>query len=174
VPILGLRVRATGTANFFPDQSTTLNPGGNVVLEGFDLVTGNTKWAFDTGADAALLDGNAAAQMKDYTVVLPNHEGILTEVDLLTGAQRPLPAGTLGWCSAATTYEGPGYKADNGLTLTTYYGDSATFPCDAGTGQPQPAPSIVPSFVGPSIGGVTAWSQGDRVVAAPSGVEASS
>jgi len=54
-----------------------------------------------------------------------------THVDLSTGAQSPVPVGTVGVCSPSTTHNEPTpFRPANGRPVHDYVGQSATFPCD--------------------------------------------
>jgi hypothetical protein len=173
-PTLGLRLRMTGTATSTEPPggsgappTPVLSPGSKVVLEGFNLASGRTTWSFDAGADAALVQLSVPPQVALETVVLPDPSGKPTEVDLTTGAQKPAPPGTTGWCSAITSYkENVPYQAGNGTTISDYTGDFATFACDA-YGHPVAAPATIPTFVGAVLGGLVARSEANRVAAAP-------
>jgi hypothetical protein len=167
-PTPGVRLRMTGTATS-TDSEDTASPDATVVVEGFDLATGKTVWSFDAGHDAGLIDGSPPAQVGDATVILPGVRGTPTQVDLSTGAQAPVPVGTVAWCHALTSYNEPTpFQPGNGSPIHDYSGGIAHFPCDV-SGHPVAVPNQVPSFAATTIGGTAAWSEMSEVVAAPAG-----
>ncbi len=166
-PLFGLRIRGTGTASGGVGMSPSLSPDAKIVLEGFDLRSGRTRWSFDAGRNLTLVTGAMAPQVSATRVVLPDASGASMSLDLATGARAPLAPGTRLWCRASTTYKVKvPYHASNGRTIDTYRGGDALFACDA-RGHAQAKPSRVPRFVGPSIDGLASWSEKSKVVAAP-------
>lgn len=168
-PQVALRVRATGSITETEGNLTpTVSPGMHAALEGFDPATGHTTWSLDITGDLGLVTQSKLPPRAGQTVlILPGAGGAPVEVDLTTGTQRPVPAGTIAWCQAPTSYkENPGYPAGNGQVIHDYTGDFAINPCDADQHQ-VPDPSQAPSFVGPAVGGLVVWSEADKIVAAP-------
>jgi hypothetical protein len=166
-PTAGLRLRAKGTESYSASANSTpsLSPGADVVIEGFDMATGKTSWSVDAGANTALTQGTAPPQITAETIVITGPGGSPTAVDLTSGTRSAIPLTTVAWCRANTTYIGPPHAAAVG-TSTTYYGAPARFPCDP-SGQAVSAPPRTPTFVGPAVDGLIAWSETDKVVAAP-------
>jgi len=169
-PTLGLRLRMTGTSTLAssPGAKPSLSPGAKVVVEGFDLATGRTTWSVDAGADVGLAQGLVPPQLGQEVVILPGAGGGPASLDLTTGSRAPLSPGVTAWCQTTTTYTGAPYDNGTGGTGTDYGGAPAEFPCNS-AGQPVPVPSQVPSFVGPSLGGVVAWSESTQVTASRAG-----
>ena len=167
-PTFGLRIRGTGTIHVtIQPLHATFAPGASIVLEGFDLATGRTTWSFNAGQDLPLIQETTPPEVGAETVVLPDSTGTLTTLDLATGTTAPLTSGTVLWCQALTTYKtGPAYQGANGRSSTTHIGQNVTFACNP-QGHPLPTPAHVPTFIGPAVGGLTVWSQSDRVIAAP-------
>jgi outer membrane protein assembly factor BamB len=168
-PTQGLRTRATGTATVKVATPPTLAQGADVRLEGFDLTTGRTVWSFDAGPDGDLLYGGSLPQVGVESVVVKKPAGGVTELDLRSGAQRTPPTGRTGWCQQGTSYEGPPVKTGSGKTLTTFVGELMRFACDV-SGARAPVPGRVPAFVGPVLRSTVAWSEVDKVIAAPAAV----
>ena len=164
----GLRIRGTGTITFtFKPEHATFDPGAKVVLEGFDLATGRTSWSFDAGQDLPLVEDTVPPQLGVETVLLPNSAGKLTTLNLATGATTRLASTASLWCQKPTTYTSKiPYHFSNGRTDNTYQGENATFPCDP-QGHALPVPAQVPTFVGPTLNGLIAWSESNKVIAAP-------
>jgi len=167
-PTLGLRVRATGTATAGPSREPKLSPGGNVKLEGFDLATGKTTWSFDAGTHDELLFGANLPQVAAETLIVTGPDAKPTELDLTNGKQRPAAPDAKGWCQKDTKYDAAPVTNGSGKTLSTFAGAALLFPCDP-SGKPAAAPALVDPFVGPTTGGVMAWSEEGRVVAVRSG-----
>jgi hypothetical protein len=163
-PTLGLRLRATGTVSSTKSSPTpTASPDLKVVLEGFDLATGHTRWSFDTGPDTNLATETAPPRTGASVVVLPGTDRRLNEVDLVTGAHHLAAASTAAWCQSEVDYhENAGGQSGD------YIGQDAIFPCNL-TMHQTANPKRVPAFVGTPISGLVVWSEAHRVVAAPQG-----
>jgi hypothetical protein len=164
-PIIGLRLRMTGTATSSTIGQQTLTQGADIKLERFNLATGQTMWSVDAGANAALGGGNSPPLLGAEVVVLLGAGGKLDAIDLTTGDRSRIPAGSVAFCQMSTTYTGPAYRTGPGTTGDTYVGAAAEFPCSP-NGTAVPVPSRLPGFVGPSLGGLVAFSEADAVVAA--------
>jgi len=141
-----------------------------VVVEGFDLATGKTLWAYDAGPDA-ILPFQPPPLLGTYVVALPAPGGGMVALDLATGAHSPVPARAVAWCQPAVTYTAQvGWRDLNGQARYIRAGQPALQPCRA-TGATVATPKTVPGFVGTFVGtvvnGLTAWSESSRVVAAP-------
>jgi len=160
---VGVRLRETGTLTFRGGGGNGIvAPGDDVTIEGFDPATGNTLWTFDAGDDAGLIAATEVPpQTRATVVVLPNAKVIPNLVDLISGHAMPATGPVEAWCEPLTTTYDLG-------SLGQYTAAAASFACDA-EGHRIRTPGRIPSFVGPSIRGVTAWSDVNQVVAAPSG-----
>jgi PQQ-like domain len=165
-PTMGLRLRETGMATFEGSSAPTLSQGAKIMIEGFDLATGHTLWSVDAGADVDLAQATALPQVAQEVVILPDTTGAPKRLNLVTGVQSAIPTGTVAFCQASTTYTGPGYPDAQGQSNTDYSGDAVEFPCMP-NGESTSVPAKVPTFVGPSLGGVVAWSESSEIVAAP-------
>jgi len=140
-----------------------------VVLEGFDLATGHTRWSFDAGADADLAtEAKLPPRTADTVIVLPGPDGKPTAVDLSTGISHAAAAATTAWCQSEVDYTVTSSQTGGGTGSSTYIGQDALFPCDLATHQIA-TPRRIPTFVGTPISGLVAWSEPHRVVAAPQG-----
>jgi hypothetical protein len=163
-PLLaGRRLTVTGKLPPAPK----LSPGGDVVVEGFNLATGKTLWSYDAGADASLASFQPPPLLGAYAVALPAPSGGMTAVNLATGARRPVSPATPAWCQPLVTYHAqPEFSLGGGVTSDTHVGQSALEPCQA-SGHSAAVPPAVPGFVGAAAGGFTVWSEPSAVVAAP-------
>ena len=168
-PHVGLRIRGAGTITETRGNPTpTPSPGLRATLEGFDPASGRTTWTFDITSDIGLVTQSQLPPRVGQTeIILPGKAGVPVEVDLATGAERPVPAGTVAWCETPTTFkENPGYQASNGQVINDYTGNYAVLPC--GPDQHQASdPAQAPAFVGPAVDGLVIWSEPNKVVAAP-------
>ena len=159
-PRVGVRLRETGTVRY-PARGghVTVAPSDDVTLEGFGPATGHTLWTFDAGDDAPLISLTEFPPQAGATVVvLPNATGTPNLVDLASGHATPAAASVVAWCESLTGY--------NLGSLGRYTGAGAIFACNP-EGHRVQTPRRIPSFVGPSIRGITAWSDRNQVVAAP-------
>lgn len=166
-PTAGLRLRTTGTASASQASPTVhLGPGAQIVIEGFDLATGKTMWSYDAGADGPLLSQTPPLTGPSQAI-LPTRGGGSTLLNLITGAQSPVPNGTVAWCQSQISYTTQvAYPIGNGQLDYKRVGQEAIQPCrDSGT--PAPTPDVVPGFVGTVEGGLTIWSESTGVVGAP-------
>ena len=165
---MGVRLRVTGTASTTQSDSTPkLSPGGDVVIEGFNLATGKTLWSYDAGADGDILD-NSPPILGPEVVAVPTPSGEIAALNLNTGKHKLVSAGTSGWCTSGTTYKTKVSYPD-GQGGTTY--DRSAFsgyePCDAsGANIPN---STVPNFAGITVDGLTVTSDSSEVAAVPVG-----
>lgn len=126
-PAEGLRLRLTGTLTVtaaFP-PAPKISPGGNVVVEGFNLATGKTLWSYDAGADASLADNQAPPLLGAHVVALPAPGGGMTAVNLATGTRRPVSPATSAWCKSPVTYQAQPHSL---LSAST---NSSPRPCSA-------------------------------------------
>jgi hypothetical protein len=164
-PTLGLRLRMTGTATYDQSGAVTAVPSATVIIEGFNLATGRTVWSFNAGHDTSLIQQSIPPQIAPDTLIVPNPAGTPTELDLASGASTPTPPATVGWCDSLTMYHMnvPFPTADGGQ-ISDYTGDLATVPCDP-SGHQVATPTTVPSFAGPTIGNLVAWSEPGAVIA---------
>jgi hypothetical protein len=137
-------------------------------VEGFDLATGRTLWSVDAGANVALAQETAPPQIGQEVVILLNAAGTPMALNLMNGTESPVPAGATAFCQAMTSYTGPAYENGLGANSTMYTGGAAEFPCSP-SGQAVAAPSKAPTFAGPSLDGLTAWSEANQVVAVAAG-----
>jgi hypothetical protein len=168
-PAEGLRLRLTGTVTVTGKlpPAPKLSPGGNVVVEGFNLVTGKTLWSYDAGADASLASFQAPPLLGADVAALPAPGGGMTAVNLATGARRPISPATPAWCESPVTYRAqPEFSVGGGVTSDIHAGQNAFEPCQA-SGHSAPVPPAVPGFVGAVADGFTVWSEPSAVVAAP-------
>jgi hypothetical protein len=71
------------------------------------------------------------------------------------------------WCQEPSGYTMTvGYVNSKGRLVTEHYGQPAIKPCQA-SGAPAATPKTVPGFAGTVVGGLTAWSESSKVIAAP-------
>jgi hypothetical protein len=166
-PTIGLRLRATGTATASQASPTIqLSAGAKVVLEGFDLATGKTRWSYNAGADGPLLSQTPPLLGRSLAI-LPSPVGGEVVVNLATGAHSQVPASAVAWCQSVITYASQvAYQAGNRPPNYNRVGQEAIHPCDA-SGTSAAAPQTAPGFVGTVVGGLTVWSESSQVVAAP-------
>lgn len=168
-PNVGIRIRATGTLSGNPGGGLpTVSPGATAILEGFTPATGRTLWSFDIGSDLSLIaQTRLPPRLASTTLILTGRSGTPVVLNLANGTQTAPPHGGTAWCQSVTTYhENVPYQAGNGQSISQYVGDYALFPCD-GQEHPVATPTSVPSFVGPQVGGLVAWSEASQVAAAP-------
>jgi outer membrane protein assembly factor BamB len=166
--VFGLRLRGTGTAHASEGAPPVLSPDAKFTLEGFDLATGRTSWSFDEGKNLSLVESLTPPQLDAERVVLPAPNGGHTVVDLASGKRSAVEPGTTLWCQKETTYKlSVSFTDELGNDHNTYQGANAIFPCDE-NGRALKAPTHVPTFVGPAVNGVVAWSEPGSVSAAPS------
>ena len=171
-PSVGLREVMTGTASIPTGGGTPhLSPSASLTIQGFDLQTGKTLWAFDAGRLAKLITGELVPARIDLdTIVLPDRKGQLIGLNLMSGSSRPISAARAGWCRAAINYK---------LSNTVYYGgksgeyvgQQALYPC-SGSARRLSIPAKVPAVVariGASTSGIVAWTDSAAVHGAASG-----
>jgi outer membrane protein assembly factor BamB len=171
---VGLRLVERGTATYStadPNPRATISKDTDAVLEGFSPATGRARWRFDAGRDLGLIQASAnPPQTGAQTIVLRGASGRLVELDLASGARRPVPAGAPAWCRKVVTYhQDAGYDLGDRVTHT-YIGQYGLRPCAAGSQRPLAVPAAVPSFVagiGATNAGLVAWSDTKGVFAAP-------
>jgi hypothetical protein len=171
-PTIGIRVRAHGVLSGSPTAiAATVSRDARGVLEGFDPATGHRRWSFDFGRDIGLLTELSQPPRVSATgVVLHARNGRQVVLDVVTGAQRPLPPGTITWCSKIVSYTMTvAYQAGNGHNLHDYVGQYALSPCTP-TGKPAPVPSHGTTAMNGLVAqsnGEYAWMQQGAVVAVP-------
>lgn len=164
----GVRLRVTGTVSSTQsDPTPKLSPGGDVVIEGFNLATGKTLWSYDAGADGGLLNGSPPI-VGPQVVAVPTPSGEIAALDLTTGKHRLISAGTSGWCTSGTTYKTKvGYPDGQGGTTYDRSAFSGYAPCDtSGADIPN---STAPNSAWITVDGLTVTSDSSEVAAVPVG-----
>ena len=171
---VALLLRQSGTETGVPSVAKlgTLSAGATSTLAGVDPASGRTLWSAPLGtAGTALAAGRFPPQTSAQTIVVPAGAR-LSELNLRTGATRPIKPGAPAWCRALTSYREPSpYRTSSGFSVVTYYGQPSITPCTA-EGGAVPVPRHAPGFVGAigaETGGVVAWSGRQGVVARPAG-----
>jgi outer membrane protein assembly factor BamB len=162
-PTQGLRLRLRGIARVSKTNGPTFS-NFDVVVEGFDLRTGMTRWSFDAGPSQPLLENASLPSLAENTIVVKGADRKLIALNVRNGARTPVPPGAIAWCAKPTRYTTD--VPDGQSPTTSYQGDDALLPCDT-TGATVTTPKQVPRFVGPLLDGVVAWSEAHQVVARP-------
>lgn len=147
-------VRCTTTGNVSFDGETTITGADiDVVVEGFDPVSGEATWAQRIeGAAPFWVDTEPMVRLGPTTVAFTRDDGTLMALDTATGdTTEPDPA-QVGWCSQYNFYEG----VDPSGERTDRVGQELIAPCDA-TGAPAPAPSTPDEGVGVVAGDAFVW-----------------
>jgi outer membrane protein assembly factor BamB len=176
-PSLGLRLRSRGTitdtnpygtSKFLPSTPTSkLSPTADVTIEGFDLRTGKTRWAFGAGFAPSLITQSATPPLLTSTTLLVHdHAGRLESLDLATGAHHTVSAAVTGWCRYSIEYrQNLPYTTIEGTSTYTYGAQNGIAPCN-GRMQRIPTPKSVPGFLGSlgaRFGKLVIWADGALV-----------
>jgi hypothetical protein len=162
-PTQGLRLRLRGIAKVSKTGAPTLT-NFKVIVEGFALQTGKTLWSYDAGPSQQLLEQATLPALAENTIVVKGADGRSVALNLATGSHTPAPAGATAWCRKPTRYTTN--VPDGSSPTTSYQGDDALFSCTP-TGGAVATPKHVPTFIGPALDGVIAWSNAHEVDARP-------
>jgi hypothetical protein len=140
---LPVRCRQRGKLWYDAEHETYRVDGIDVIVEGFDPVTGKTMWSLPLGATSMrddLANPPAIAGPQQNLVHTPNGPAIL---DYATGTLHPPEPGATFWCSTEASYEiAPPYRVRTAVWSYRRTGGSLAWICDA-SGHPATAlPSI--------------------------------
>jgi hypothetical protein len=128
----------------------------DVIVEGFEVATGETTWSFHAGAAQNLMNLLAPLPIAGATkIVLSDSNGPVV-LDYSNGVtQRPPPTSTF-WCVARTLYEyAQGYEAPTGSTIFRRPGGGLAEICDAHGRRATALPSLeATAAVGARVGDV--------------------
>ncbi|HEY7489463.1 MAG TPA: protein kinase [Streptosporangiaceae bacterium] len=147
-----VRCRATASETFHGTAPSTYGVD-DVTIEGFDPVTGKTRWSWHAGPVRGLVaDDSSVLQLNDTTYAVRNSAG-LHLLDLDKGV-RPIggPA-PIGWCVSRGFIRAAQPPADG---EERGYAAWWTSPC-AVTGKQVRLPQTTPEFAGARSGNVFAW-----------------
>jgi hypothetical protein len=146
---IGVRLVQRGTTREgVADDSFSFSRDAGVTIEGFTPSDGRARWRFDAGRDIPLLEFTAPPRTGLSSIVVPDSRGRLRELDVATGARRPVGTTASAWCRRATTFRGPVDDGFGGLTTDDFFGQTALVPCRAGDEHRLATPAAVPAFVG--------------------------
>lgn len=142
-----IRCRSTGTATMEDSRFTGWSVETSTI-EGFDPLTGDTRWSVDLGQASALWDHeDTIIRVDAATFAIHRDDGHLLVVDTRDGSSPPIQGDDVGWCVEENGYD------DGSLTRRgAYFAEPCTI-----DGERRPTPNEPDDNAGASVDGVFIW-----------------
>lgn len=110
-PVVAVRCRSKGTSTWSAATKKSTRIGLDVVVEGFDVMTGKTTWSVPVGAADELAGGDQRPAVAGPARVLITGGAGPLVIDLISGRSEKPAADATFWCGAASefSYDEPYY-----------------------------------------------------------------